>query len=249
MKSISSKQPAGWTWTRETQPRAIRAFTLIELIIVIAIIGILAALIFPTIRAINRKALVRRARTEMEQVETYIAAYKAKLGHYPPDNRNPADNQLVPGLNQLYYELMGTTLINDTYVSKDGTGPPFERKLVPSYYGPGVIGFVNCQRGNVEDGTLAVQFLKPVRDSLVATPTITNPETRVTITARILVCSVPGIDPNVPPISSPGAIFNPWRYNSSAATNNTASYDLWTDILANGKAVRICNWSKQPIDL
>ena len=53
----------------------------------------------------------------------------------------------------------------------------------------------------------------------------------------------------VPPISSPGAVLNPWRYNSSAPTNNTTSYDLWTDILINGKAVRICNWNKSAIDL
>jgi hypothetical protein len=29
-------------------------------------------------------------------------------------------------------------------------------------------------------------------------------------------------------------------------TNNTASYDLWTDILIGGKATRICNWSSRP---
>src|SRR5688572_30151301 len=90
-----------------------RAFTLTELIVVMAIIAILAALIFPAVTGVNRVKLVSRARGELAQINSCIVAYKEKLGHYPPDNRNPLDHEPLPGINQLYYELAGTTVMNN----------------------------------------------------------------------------------------------------------------------------------------
>jgi hypothetical protein len=48
----------------------------------------------------------------------------------------------------------------------------------------------------------------------------------------------------------PGAGFktvNPWRYNSSNPTNNPGSYDLWVDVIIDGKTNRFGNWSKEPM--
>src|SRR5207237_3961327 len=95
--------------------RSPAAFTLIELLVVIAIIALPAALIIPVSGAVRAAGTKRRAMAELTQVETLIESYKAKLGHYPPDNPGK------PFLNQLYYELMGTT--NDaathSYVTLD----------------------------------------------------------------------------------------------------------------------------------
>src|SRR4051812_19168230 len=88
-----------------------RGFTLIELLIVIAIIAILAAMIIPVTGAVNRSKIRSKAHTELERVATCIELYKAKLGHYPPDNPNS------PELNPLYFELVGTTFTNGTYVT------------------------------------------------------------------------------------------------------------------------------------
>src|ERR1051325_945034 len=84
-----------------------KAFTLIELIVVIAVIGILAALIIPISAAVGRKKKISVAQTEMIEVQAAIKNYKATLGFYPPDN--PGN----PELNQLYFELTGTILTNN----------------------------------------------------------------------------------------------------------------------------------------
>src|ERR1039458_3701170 len=96
-------------------PRPTRAFTLIELLIVISIIALLAALTFPAVRGAKLSVMRARARSEMTQIETAIESYKDRLGYYPPDN---------PGtwaMNQLYYELLGTTNIGTAYVTLDGS--------------------------------------------------------------------------------------------------------------------------------
>src|SRR5438093_12291165 len=62
------------------------AFTLIEMLVVIAVITILAAMIFPITRAVNRTKVRSRAQAELTQIESAIELYKAKHGFYPPDN-------------------------------------------------------------------------------------------------------------------------------------------------------------------
>jgi general secretion pathway protein G len=84
------------------------AFTLFELLIVVLIIGLLAALLFPVTRAVNRIKLTSRARAELAQLESSIDSYKEKIGVYPPDNKDMRNNQVLAGLNQLYYELAGS---------------------------------------------------------------------------------------------------------------------------------------------
>jgi prepilin-type N-terminal cleavage/methylation domain-containing protein len=83
---------------RKSQIVNIRAFTLVELLIVIGIIAALAALIFPVAGAVKRRAFIQTARAEMSQVETAIERYKSAYGFYPPCNTN---NVLI---NPLYYE-------------------------------------------------------------------------------------------------------------------------------------------------
>jgi hypothetical protein len=42
---------------------------------------------------------------------------------------------------------------------------------------------------------------------------------------------------------------NPFRYISTNPTNNPKSFDLWIDIIVQGKTNRICNWSEDAIVL
>ena len=229
------------------RPKRVIAFTLIELLVVISVMAVLSAMLFSVLRAVNQKKLVSRARGELAQVQACIDAYKTKLGYYPPDNRNPVNSQLSPGLNQLYYELAGTIFTNNTYISKDHTAPTLTPALVSAFFGAGVTGFVNLDHGNIDEGRAALEFVHTLRANQMADITLSNQATRMSITARLLMCTVPGPDPNRPPLGSGSSAFNPWRYNSSFPTNNPASYDLWADISLGTKVVRICNWSSQPI--
>src|SRR5438105_6095650 len=100
----------------ENRTRAtVRAFTLVEMLVVIAVIAILAAMIFPVTKAVNRNKMRSKAKAELASIKDAIDGYKVKLGHYPPDN--PDD----PRRNQLFYELLGTTLNNGIYTTLDGS--------------------------------------------------------------------------------------------------------------------------------
>ena len=80
-----------------------RAFTLVELLVVISIITLIAALLLPAASSAKRLAAIHNAQAEMAQLETAIDRYKSAYGFYPPDN--PCN----PLVNQLYFELLGTT--------------------------------------------------------------------------------------------------------------------------------------------
>ncbi len=61
------------------------AFTLVELLVVVAIIGILATLITQAAVAARQYVKVARIKIEMHQVEMALEMYKTKYGEYPPD--------------------------------------------------------------------------------------------------------------------------------------------------------------------
>jgi prepilin-type N-terminal cleavage/methylation domain-containing protein len=70
-------------------------FTLIEMLVVISIIGILAAFIFPSIIAARNAAYYARTKAEAKQLLTALELYtNAHGGTYPPD----ADRNIPPGL-------------------------------------------------------------------------------------------------------------------------------------------------------
>ncbi len=60
------------------------AFTLIELLIVVAIIGILAAVAVPNFLNAQMKARVTRAYADMRSIETALESYRLDSNIYPP---------------------------------------------------------------------------------------------------------------------------------------------------------------------
>src|SRR5580692_5466575 len=206
-----------------------RAFTLIELLTVIAIIGILAAMLFPVFSAVKKKSLINHANAEMAQLETAIDRYKAAYGFYPPGNPNGTLT------NQLYFELEGTTNNGGSFITLDDSAQIGAANLSSLF---GVGGFVNCNKpGASEDTPKARNFLPDLKPNQIATYT-TNPPPDV---VNILVSSVGVSDASYQPLGLQGV--NPWRYNSSSPTNNPGAYDLWLQIVIKpGQTNLICNW-------
>jgi general secretion pathway protein G len=64
-------------------PYCSKGFTLVELIIVVAIVGVLATLAIPAYDAIREKARIYRAVAEIRNLETEINAYLTEKGVYP----------------------------------------------------------------------------------------------------------------------------------------------------------------------
>ena len=79
-----------------------RGFTLVELLMVITIIGILAALVVGLMAVATKKSRESQVRAMLSELVTAIEAYKTRMGHYPPDNAARPDQP------PLFYELLGT---------------------------------------------------------------------------------------------------------------------------------------------
>jgi prepilin-type N-terminal cleavage/methylation domain-containing protein len=62
-----------------------RAFTLIELLIVVAIIAILAAIAVPNFLEAQVRSKVSRVKSDMRTVATGLESYKVDVNRYPPD--------------------------------------------------------------------------------------------------------------------------------------------------------------------
>jgi general secretion pathway protein G len=61
-----------------------RGFTLIELMMVIAVIAVLIALLMPAINGARERFRIAEVRNEISQLEGAIADFKLKFGHEPP---------------------------------------------------------------------------------------------------------------------------------------------------------------------
>jgi prepilin-type N-terminal cleavage/methylation domain-containing protein len=223
--------------TPHSARRTQRAFTLIELLIVIAVIALLAAMTFPAMRAARLSVMRGRAKAEMREIAAVIERYHDKLGYYPPDN--PANF----ACNQLYYELEGTTLSNNIYFTLDGSAQfPNNPTSFQNAFGAAttVSGFMNCVRPDRhgDEARNAVSFLPDLKPSQFL---VTD---RGGVPVTILGSGLEG------PLmyqNTAGTRINPWCYNSTSPRYNTKSFDLWMDVMAGSKTNRICNWSEKPL--
>ncbi len=221
--------------------RATGGFSLIELLVVIGVIVVLAALTFPVMNAIQRQQTLHRARVELTHIESAIEAYKAKLGFYPPDNPlNPPDWTI----NQLYFELLGTKLITTppppTFQTLDGSAQVRDN---PATFqaafrtGTTVTRFMNCAKAEAsDDAPKAVRFLVGLKPAQFLA--VNNP-----VTSTVLGISMSG----APVFTGPTGEIVPYGYNSSNPQHNPKSFDLWIDVLAGGKTNRVSNWSEKPV--
>lgn len=62
------------------------AFTLLEILVVISILGLLAALLVPSLLGARLQARQKAARAELEQIVLALGLYESKFGDYPPSD-------------------------------------------------------------------------------------------------------------------------------------------------------------------
>ncbi len=67
------------------------AFTLIELLAVIGIIGVLAALLFPAIKLALQKAEIAQAQNDVKNIETAVKSFYTEYGKWPNSNGGTLD--------------------------------------------------------------------------------------------------------------------------------------------------------------
>lgn len=229
-----------------------RAFTLIELLTVIAIIAVLASLTIGVSAIAARKSKISRTRAEMQRIDLAIRDYKARLGFYPPDNViSPANLTQNPIVNQLFYELSGAVLDpkTDKYQANGGS---IGQGIARTDY---IIAFGNANLSGIYNSSVSAantkNFLKGARASQTARVTLSknySPFSSFTYTALVVPVAWPASNPKfTPPLSlySDDPVIqsiNPWHYNSTNPTNNPGEFDLWADVVIGDDLVTIGNW-------
>jgi len=217
-----------------------RGFTLIELLTVIAIIGIIAGMVFTISGAAKITQYRSTARAELKATEMALDSYYAQYHVYPPGNALPPNS--FPGAgtnsmyNQLYYELSGVTNTGNAFVALDGAAQLSPASQVKTAFG--VDGFVNCSRSGDEEAIKAKNFLVGLKANRVATIVSGG------VAISNLVTSVHGPDPGYQPLGPSYPGINPIRY-VYPGVHNPNSYDLWIQLKISGKTNLICNWSTQ----
>lgn len=72
-----------------------QAFTLVELLTVIAIIAVLMGLLFPTVGAVRDSARRTQAQNDATQIATAIRAYYTEYGRYPDTDASSDNTELI----------------------------------------------------------------------------------------------------------------------------------------------------------
>lgn len=87
-----------------------RAFTLIELLAVIAVIGLLAALLFPGLSAARNSANKAKTRVQFSQWAAAIEGFRTEYGYYPAFHSsglvNPPGQNADPASLHLFHDLL-----------------------------------------------------------------------------------------------------------------------------------------------
>jgi prepilin-type N-terminal cleavage/methylation domain-containing protein len=226
----------------------VSGFTLIELLTVIAIMALIAAMIFPVAGAVKKHQYISTATGELKQIQNWLEDYKAKYGTYPPGNALPPSTYTLPQhysmFSPLYYELSGVTITNTaagTVFTTLDHGAQISSANASTAFGLG--GFINCSKGVGEDASPARDYMLGLKANQICSVQSAG------INISNLVTTVQGPDTSYNPLNFPttspygsGPYPNPFRY-ICPGTNNPSSYDLWIQLSISHKMYLICNWS------
>jgi prepilin-type N-terminal cleavage/methylation domain-containing protein len=106
-----------------------RAFTLIELLIVVAIIAILAAIAVPNFLEAQTRSRVARVKTDMRSMRTALECYRLDYNHYIPDLTWTSDYRTFAALTTPVAYM--TSIPTDPFIAsmaqghRDPKAPPF----------------------------------------------------------------------------------------------------------------------------
>jgi general secretion pathway protein G len=111
---------------KHTMPRHRSGFTLVELLLVLVILGILAALVLPKFSGRSEQARTTAAITQIATFKTALAAYEVDTGSYPRGQ---------DGLRALVVQPAGVTGWHGPYLESDIPLDPWGHPYAYQYPG------------------------------------------------------------------------------------------------------------------
>lgn len=91
----------------QTRNRTIRAFTLVEVLTTVAIIGILLAVLIPALNQVGKTALVVKQKAQFHTIEMALETFRSDRGHYPPSEWDPSKYRAYSASQRLAEALVG----------------------------------------------------------------------------------------------------------------------------------------------
>lgn len=134
-RSAFSRQPArdggqGSASRFAVLRRPSSGFTLIELLCVIAVVGMLAALIFPTVGAARRSANKAKTKVQFTQWVTAIESFRAEYGYYPAFDASGLVNGGVTSAEHPFHDLLAGRRRDGTALAPGGPAIAQNRKAI-----------------------------------------------------------------------------------------------------------------------
>jgi prepilin-type N-terminal cleavage/methylation domain-containing protein len=179
-----------------------KAFTLIELLTVIAIIGILAAIIIPTVGAVKISANKAKTKVQFSQWAVSMGLFKSEYGYYPAIG---SSNKIVPAsffgaLTGKSYsgstasDLAGNTKklsfysASDSEVTLISNGDSADGNIKDAFGNTEIVYFVDKDGDGIIKGSvdgLSLQSVKSI-DNVTLTPSTTNIDTANGVRAGVI---------------------------------------------------------------
>jgi hypothetical protein len=166
-------------------------------------------------------------RKQQETIIKAVEAYQSAFGFYPPDNvtnRNPLTVDAVN--NPLLYEIAGVVYNPTNQIFELAGLEAAEAKFVKEFFH--CTGFKNSG----ESAGQVKRFLPA--GNLPARQLHDDPD----VFAVGYQIPTDGVSPEIMWEFD----ISPWRYVSSAPTNNVGRFDLWIEVKTKAQAVTIGNW-------
>lgn len=117
-------------------PSRTSAFTLLELLSVMAIIGILAALVFPAVRSARVAASKARTKVQFSQWAAALEGFRGEYGHYPALDPtalvNGGATTVISG-EHLFHDILAGRKRDGTPLPPAGPAAAQNRKLIGFY--------------------------------------------------------------------------------------------------------------------
>jgi prepilin-type N-terminal cleavage/methylation domain-containing protein len=110
--------------------RPVRAFTLLELLSVIAILGILAALLFPGLSSARRSATKAKTRVQFAQWTAAVESFRSEYGHYPLFDAGGLVNGGVTETDHLFHDLLAARKRSGAVLTAGDAALVQNRKLI-----------------------------------------------------------------------------------------------------------------------